>query len=186
MQHFRSYKYKNLTFLFLSLVFAFILSQFELFHRFLLSLGSLGYIGAFFAGMLFVSTFTVATGAVILLILAERLSLIELGVVAGLGGVLGDFTIFRFVKDGLTGEVEELYNNFDHDHHLKKLLYTKHFRWLFPVFGAIIIASPLPDELGVSLMGLSKMKNKNFLILSFILNATGIMLVLSISRFVKP
>lgn len=186
MKHWRSYKYKNLSLLLVSLIFAFGLSRFEPFHEFLLNLGDFGYIGAFLAGALFVSTFTVATGTVILLVLAERLSIIELGIVAGIGGVFGDFTIFRFVKDRLTNEIEELYNNFDHNHHFRKILHTKHFRWLFPVFGALIIASPLPDELGVSLMGISKMNNSKFLILSFLLNASGIILVLLASRFIKP
>ena len=44
------------------------------FHSFLLHLGNFGYIGAFIAGILFVSTFTVATSALVLLVLAETLS----------------------------------------------------------------------------------------------------------------
>ena len=136
--------------------------------------------------MLFVSTFGVATGALSLLILAEELNIFLLGAVAGSGGVLGDFLLFRFVKDRLVDEVKPIYDSMDHNHNLVKLLHTKHFRWMFPVIGAIIIASPLPDELGVSLMGISKMKDKTFLILSFILNASGIILVLLASRYIKP
>lgn len=136
--------------------------------------------------MLFVSTFGVATGAVTLLVLAETLNIYELGIIAGTGGVLGDYLLFRFVKDRLVDEITPLYNSMDHNHHLAKLLHTKHFRWMFACIGALIIASPLPDELGVSLMGISKMKNKDFLLLSFVLNSTGIILVLLISRFLKP
>lgn len=186
MRLFRSWHYKNLTFLFLSSAFAFFLAQYDPFHQFLLNLGAYGYIGGFFAGVFFVSTFGVATAAVILLVLAEELNIFLLGVVAGAGGVLGDFLLFRFVKDRLIDEVKPIYDNIDHDHHLIKLLHTKHFRWLFPVIGAVIIASPLPDELGVSLMGISRMKNKTFLTLSFILNVTGIILVLFASRIIKP
>ena len=179
-------KYKNLIILFLSIIFALILSRFEVLHQFLLNLGNLGYIGAFIAGMLFVSTFTVATGAVILLVLAEKLSPVEIGIIAGFGAVLGDFTIFKFVKDGLVNEIQEVYEKIDHNNHLLKLLHTKYFSWMFPVFGAIVIASPLPDEIGVSLMGIGKMKTYQFLILSFILNAVGIFLVVSASKFIRP
>ena len=185
MEYWKSWKYKNLTFLFVSLVFAFFLGKHEPFHQFLLNLGSFGYIGAFIAGMLFVSTFGFATGAVTLLVLAEKLNIFELGIIAGAGGVLGDFLLFRFVKDRLIDEVAPIYEKIE-GNHLHKILHTKYFRWMFPVIGAIIIASPLPDELGVSLMGISKMKNKTFLILSFLLNATGIILVLLVSRFLKP
>lgn len=186
MERWKKVKYKNILIFILSIIFAIILSRFEFFHTFLLNLGNLGYVGAFLAGILFVSTFTVATGAVILLVLAEKLSPVEIGILAGLGAVVGDFTIFKFVKEGLVDEVREVYERIDHNSHLLKILHTKYFSWTFPVFGAIIIASPLPDEVGVSLIGVSKMKSYQFLILSFILNATGIFLVVSASKFIKP
>lgn len=182
----QEWKYKNLTFVFLGILFAFILSQIESFHSFLLNLGSFGYLGAFLAGILFVSTFTVATGAFILLILAQSLSPIEIGLVAGLGAVFGDFTIFRLIKDKLTNELEDIYNHVDNKHHFLKILHSKYFSWTLPVLGALIIASPFPDELGVSLMGISKMKTYQFLIVSFILNAIGIFLVVSASLVFKP
>ncbi len=186
MKSWHRLKYKNLTLLFFSIILAVFLSRLEGFHTLLLNLGSFGYIGAFIAGILFVSTFTVATGAVVLLVLAEKLSPIEIGIIAGLGAVIGDFIIFKFVKDGLVEEVEEVYEKIDHNNHLLKLLHTKYFSWMFPVFGAVIIMSPLPDEIGVSLMGIGKIKTYQFLILSFVLNAAGIFLVISASKFLKP
>lgn len=182
----KHWKYKNLTLLGVSIAVAIYLFREESFHEFLLGLGNTGYIGAFIAGILFVSTFTAATGAVILLVLAEKLSPFEIGIIAGLGAVIGDFTIFKFVKDNIIEELKDIYNQVDHDNHLKKIFHTKYFSWTFPVLGAIIIASPLPDELGVSLMGISKMKTYQFLILSFILNAVGIFLVVSASLVIKP
>ncbi|MBI4092130.1 MAG: hypothetical protein HY427_02935 [Candidatus Levybacteria bacterium] len=186
MRYWKSWKYKNLTFLFVSLIFAFFLGRYEPFHNFLLNLGSYGYIGGFFAGIAFVSTLGVATGIVTLLVLAEKLNILLLGIIAGAGGVLGDFLLFRFVRDRLINEVKPIYDSLDHNHNLQKILHTKYFHWVFPVFGAIVIASPLPDEFGVTLMGISKMKSGTFLILSFILNASGIILVLLASRIIKP
>lgn len=180
-----SWRYKNFTLFALSFFAAFLLSRFEAFHSFLLHLGQFGYVGAFLAGMLFVSTFTVATGAVILLVLAEVLSPLEIGIAAGLGAVVGDMTIFRFIKDNLIAEIEPIYDKLGGDH-LTKILHTKYFSWTLPVIGAIIIASPFPDEIGVSLLGISKMKLYKFLLLSFVLNAVGIFIVVSASTFVKP
>lgn len=182
----KEYQYKNTTFLIISIILALLLSRYEPFHNFLLRLGDLGYIGAFFAGVLFVSTFTVAIGAVILLVLAESLSPVEIGIVAGLGAVLGDFIIFRFIKDNLAQEVQSLYDLIDGNHHIKRVFSSKYFSWTLPVIGAVIIATPLPDEIGVSLMGISKMKTYQFLIVSFILNAIGIFLVVSASAVIKP
>ncbi len=186
MNLWHSWKYKNLTILFFSLVVAFLISRYEPFHSFLLNLGELGYIGAFIAGILFVFTFTIATGAVILFVLAESLSPIEIGIIAGFGAVVGDFIIFRFIKNGLAQEIESLYSNLDHNNHLKKVLHSKYFSWTLPVIGAILIASPLPDEIGVSLMGISKMKTYQFLLVSFVLNAIGIFLIVSASLIIKP
>ncbi len=178
------WKYKNLTIVACGIILALILSRFDAFHSFLTHLGGLGYVGAFFAGALFVSTFTVATGALILLILAETLHPLEIGLIAGLGAVVGDLTIFRFVKDNLTSEIEDIYNHFDKRHHLKKLFRSKYFNWTLPILGAIIIASPLPDEMGVSLMGLSKLSAFRFIILSYFLNSIGIFLVVTASTII--
>src|SRR3990167_3523767 len=163
----KHWKYKNLTFLVFSLVLAYFVLRNETLHNYLLHLGNFGYIGAFLAGILFVSTFTVATGAIILLVLAETLSPLEIGLIAGLGAVVGDMLIFRLVKDSLTNEIEDIYNQMDRKKHLKKLFHSKYFNWLLPVLGSIIIASPLPDELGVSLMGISKMNTFKFMLLSY-------------------
>lgn len=184
MVFWKSWKYKNLTFVFLSVIFAFLVSRIDGFHSFLLNLGSLGYFGAFIAGGLFVSTFTVATGALILFTLAQTLSPLEIGIIAGFGAVFGDFTIFRFVKDDLTSEITCIYNHIDCKHHFRKVLHSKYFSWTLPVVGAIIIASPFPDEIGVSLMGISKMKTYKFLMISFVLNFIGIFLIITLSTLI--
>ncbi|MBI2031551.1 MAG: hypothetical protein HYT08_02945 [Candidatus Levybacteria bacterium] len=186
MNHKLHLRYKNLILTGVGVAFAVFISRLEIFHSFLLGLGSLGYLGAFIGGILFVSTFTVGTGAIILLVLSESLNPIEIGLVAGLGAVVGDVTIFRFIKDSLTDEIVSIYNHVDGDHHFTKLLHSKYFSWTLPVVGAIIVASPLPDEIGVSLMGISKMKTYQFLIVSFILNSIGIFLVISASLVIKP
>jgi uncharacterized membrane protein YdjX (TVP38/TMEM64 family) len=54
------------------------------------------------------------------------------------------------------------------------------------VLGAIIIASPLPDEMGVGLMGISKLKTSQFILLSFVLNAIGIFIVVTAGSLFKP
>lgn len=179
------YKYKNITLLFIGLLVAFFLYRFEAFHTFLLSFGDWGYLGAFIAGFLFVSSFSAATGILILLVLAERLLPLEVAVLAGLGAVCGDLLIFRFVKDGLIEEIRPVFERFG-GKHVALLLHTKYFSWSLPLIGALIIASPLPDEVGVSLMGISKMSTVKFLALSFALNSLGILFVISASTVIKP
>ena len=180
----REWKYKHLTLVFVGILFSIFLSRMEIFHQFLLRLGSFGYLGAFLAGTLFVSIFTVATGALILFTLAEYLHPVEIALIAGLGAVVGDLIIFRLVKDNLVGEIEDIYKNHLGGKDISRLLHTKYFHWTLPVIGAIIIASPLPDELGVSLMGMSNMTIHRFMIISFVLNSIGIFLVVSASLII--
>lgn len=181
-----AWKYKNILIVLLGIVFALVLSQVEASRIFLLHLGGFGYIGAFLAGILFVSTFTVATGTLILLVLAGQLHPLEIGLMAGLGAMVGDLIIFRFVKDSLSKEIEDVYNYLDRKQHIKKLFHTKYFSWMLPILGAIIIASPLPDELGVSLIGISKMNTARFVVISFLLNSLGIFLIVTASAIIKP
>ena len=60
---------------------------------------------------------------------------------------------------------------------IKLLLKLKLFRWLTFFAGGLIIASPFPDELGISLLGFSKMRTSWFIPLSFALNCIGILLI---------
>lgn len=179
----QSWRYRHLSLTVAGVLFSVIISRNENFHQFLLHLGNFGYLGAFFAGALFVSIFTVATGAVILFTLAKYLQPIEIALIAGFGAVLGDLIIFHLVRDGLVDEIRLLYNKFG-GRHLSHLLHTKYFSWTLPVIGALIIISPLPDELGVSLMGISKLSTFGFVVTSFILNSIGIFFVISASMLI--
>lgn len=164
------------------ILLAIVLSRNTQFHEFLVHLDNFGYLGAFISGIFFVSTFTVATSALMLSIFAKTLSPIEIGVIAGVGAVVGDIIIFHFIKDDLYKEIKDIYKYVDKKKHLQKLFHTKYFNWLLPIIGAIIIASPLPDELGVSLIGLTSVNIIQFIILSFFLNSFGIFLVIFASN----
>lgn len=185
----REWKYKNLTIFAIGIITAIILSKFEAFHTFLLNLNGLGYFGAFLAGIMFVSVFTVALSAVILLVLAEELSPLALALTAGLGSAVGDLLILHFIKDNLTREIAPIYylvGGSRINRMFKAIIDTKYFSWLVPIVGAIIIASPFPDEVGVTLLGLSKIKTHQFVLISYILNTLGILLIISASSFIKP
>ena len=176
------WKHKNIVFLVFGILLAFFFSQGQWFNSFLLRLGNFGYLSAFFAGMLFVSTFTVATGALILLTVAKTLPPFWLILIAGLGAVLSDFLIFYFVKDDVMKEITPIYDQITGSH-LKKILHTRYFAWTLPVVGALIILSPFPDELGVSLLGISEIKPQKFLLISLLSHTIGMFLLVSVSKF---
>jgi hypothetical protein len=178
----RSWQYKNLTLLVLAFVFAVVLGSFEPFQEVLFNTG---FIAAFAAGAIFVSTFTAPLAAAILLILAEKYSLIGIGLTAAAGAIISDFLFFRLIKDNLASEIAPIYEKLE-GNHFKKILHTKHFRWMFPVIGAIIILSPLPNDTGLHLLGIPKLRPHQFIFLSLALNTIGIIFILLLSFIIKP
>lgn len=177
------WRYKNTTLLAISLTVLFFLADTAIAHALIKQIGSYGYIGAAITGVFFVSTFTIAPALVVLFYLVQDFNPILIALYAGAGAVIGDLMIFRFLKDGVFGELRPLLSRF-HGSYIAALFRTPYFAWIVPVVGAFIIASPFPDELGIGMMGLSKIKWWQFAILAFILNSVGIFLVVTLAATV--
>ncbi|HLG90883.1 MAG: hypothetical protein WEC17_02340 [Candidatus Saccharimonadales bacterium] len=177
----RGWHYKNTTLLLLSLVVFIYLAKTPTVDSLIRQVGDLGYLGAFFAGMLFVSTFTVAPAAVVLYHLASSLHPVEIALIAGLGAMTGDYVIFRFIKDKIFTELRPLFLRFGKPY-FKTVYKSPYFAWILPLSGAFIIASPFPDEVGVSILGLTKIKRWQFFLVTFTLNVLGIFLVVSAAQ----
>lgn len=179
-ERYRSWPYSNTGILILSLVLLYVFADYPFIKNFISSIGALGYLGAFITGIFFVSIFTVAPASVILFDLANTLNPILVAILAGFGTVLGDYIIFSFLRDKLFNELKPLFYKFGGTL-LKKLFLTPYFSWLIPIFGAVIIASPLPDEIGITMLGLSKVKIWQFLLITFLLNSAGIFILVTIA-----
>ena len=172
----KNWPYKNTTLLVISLIVFFYLIQTPQIDSVINRVGDFGYIGAFIAGALFVSTFTITPAAVILFHLATKLHPVEVALLAGLGSMVGDYIIFRFFKDRIFGELAPIFSPF-HKKYLKTMFRSPYFSWLLPFIGAVVIASPFPDEAGITLLGASKIRPWQFLLLTYILNTVGIFFI---------
>lgn len=177
----KRWKYPYLTAVFISVLLAIILAQNQIFKDWLLHLGSLEYIGALLAGMLFVSSFTAAISIVVIGIMAENLNPMALGLIGGVGAVIGDYLIFKLVRSHLQGELAMLFGK-DGTSYVKTLIRSRYIAWMLPIIGVFIIASPLPDEMGVSLLGISKISEAKFILISYISNAVGILMIASVAK----
>lgn len=178
---YRTWKYKNTFFLIVSLIVLFYITSTTFGQQTIHSISKLGYIGSFVSGIFFVSTFTVAPASVVLFKLAQAYNPFSIALSSGLGAVIGDYLIFRFLKDSVFEEIKPIFMELGGSN-LSRLINTPYFAWLTPVLGALIIASPFPDEIGVGLMGISKLKNWQFLTISFLLNSLGILLIITIAK----
>jgi uncharacterized membrane protein YdjX (TVP38/TMEM64 family) len=145
------------------------------FHDYFLSLG---YTGVFLIGLFFCYGFTSAPATALLLTVANDINIFWGGLIAGLGALVGDLLIFQFIKCTFCDEIEKLsaekifvFLRLKTPDMLKKYFY--------PVLAGFIIASPLPDEIGVSLLAFSNtMSTPLFMVMSYLLNTTGIYVML--------
>ena len=138
------------------------------------------YIGSFIAGIFFTSVFTIAPASIALAEIATSAPPLSVAIWGALGAMLGDLLLFLFIRDVFTEDVQE----FVGIKKIRRLFARSHvgfIRWLAPVVGAIIIASPLPDELGLALLGIARTKTSVVLPIAFCLNFLGILAIAAIA-----
>jgi len=149
-------------------------------------IGGLGqtnsYISFFFAGILFALGFTLPISAGLLLSLNGNNLMLSV-LLGGAGSVIGDLIIIAIAKKAFAKEFIKIEASREY-HRWKKKINKLFGREIGPhtftyIFGAAVIASPLPDEIGLSfLSGLPDFKLAPFAIISFILHSAGIFVLL--------
>lgn len=160
----------------LSIAAALILSASGVFERFFFLNGDSQLLGIFLAGILFTSLFTTPIAIAMFVSMAPGVDSVTMAGLGALGSVLGDLALFGLVRFTFQSDLDHLLRMPKY----KRLFHVFHrrtFRWMLPFVGALIIASPLPDELGIGLMGVSKMKTSTLVVVSYIMNAIGIALI---------
>ena len=172
---------KDLIFLAISIAVAVFFVKTGVADKLITSLDGLKWLGIVIAGLFFTSIFTSAPSVVLLGVFAEDSSLFVVAILGGLGAVIGDFIIFSFVKNRVSKNLELMLASSPKSR--IPLIFKKElFKFFLPLLGAIIIASPLPDEIGVTMLGVSKMSKKRFILLTFILNSIGIFIIAGMAK----
>lgn len=142
-----------------------------------------GWIGAFLAGMMYTYSFTSGLATGIFVVMANNGHPIITGIIAGLGSLLGDLVIFQLIRSSFQDEIK-LLSKEKIIILIRKMIPRKIKKWVAPTLGAAIIASPLPDELGVSLLATDKdISTKIFSVISYIFNTLGIIIILVLSYY---
>lgn len=164
-----------------SIFFAILLVQNGTVDSFLSQVAPVQYLAEFVAGVLFTSFLTTPFSFALFYVLAENTHPLQIALIGGVGACIGDMlivTIFRnsFFDDFKTLEKTlKLKRAFHFFHH-------SHFNHLAPLLGVLIIASPFPDELGLMMLGASKLKTVQLVILTFIINTAGIFFITLAAR----
>lgn len=173
----RGYIIQDLIIIGLSIFVAIVLVKTQILVSFLSSTQEYELISSFIAGIFFTSIFTTAPSIVAIGEISQMHPVIYVAFFGAIGALLGDLIIFRFIRDNLSEHLMEIMKHQIEGTKLTFKHHLKFFRWVTFFAGAIIIASPLPDELGIGLLGMSKMSMKLFIPIAFIGNFIGIVLI---------
>lgn len=142
----------------------------------MLLLAAYAPVASFVAGFFFTSLFTLAPASIALGALGEFNPHVSVAFWGAAGAVVGDLFLFLFVRDRISDDVQLFFSG-RRFAKLRKLFKRPFLHWLLPVTGAIVIASPLPDELGLAMMGISRISMAAFVPISYSMNFLGILLV---------
>jgi hypothetical protein len=135
-------------------------------------------IASFIAGIFYTSIFTVAPAATAITEIANRSNPFLIAFIGGFGALLGDYIIFKYIRDNISGYISSI----AHKIRRESILESKIFSFSFSLIGAVIVASPLPDEIGLALMGITKMRTIYFIPISYLLNFIGILVLALIGK----
>lgn len=178
----RRFEYKHTTLLVLILVaFVFMLDS-ALMTAFFRLVEEMGHLGMMIAGALFVSVFTTAASVVMLFELGQQFNPWEVILFAAIGATIGDSLILNLFENKIAHELVSLMRKAKL-HKLIKVLRRRRLRPLFFLIGACIIGSPIPDEIGLTLLDLSHYSKWRILTICFLANAAGIATIVLVGHF---
>lgn len=174
------FHYPKILILMILIVWAYFIFKNPDVQNFVHSLKSLEYLGVLIAGMLFTFGFTTPFSVGFFVVLNPANPLL-VALIGGLGAVIGDLFIFSVIRFSFIDEFKRL----------KKTRIIKGIRdemkwhlshrvriYILYTLAGIIIASPLPDEAGVMMLaGLTKIKLRTLIPISFVFNSLGIFLM---------
>lgn len=159
-----------------SIFFAMWLTSSGILGRTLVYVGDLRFVESFIAGILFTSAFTTAPAIVILGNIAQHSSPTSVALVGAMGAVFGDLLLFSFIRDRVSEDLFSLLGE-NGAQRVRKIFERRLFHWFSPLVAGFIIASPLPDEMAVLLLGFANTRTPIFVLYSFVANFIGIFLV---------
>ncbi|MFH0873929.1 MAG: hypothetical protein V1846_03810 [Candidatus Komeilibacteria bacterium] len=172
---------RDLGIIILSILVAIFLVQTGAIHHFVALFKGQYVLSSLVAGFFWSSMFTIAPAVAVLGDLSNSYPLWQIALFGAIGSVVCDAIIFRFVKDDVDEDLLYIFNLQPH-RRLRHIIKTKVFHWILPLLAGLIIASPLPDELAMAVIGFTKVNKKVFTVITFIFSFFGILLIGYLAR----
>lgn len=137
---------------------------------------SLGIFGILLGGAFYTSLFTTAPGIAILTSFTDIYSPVFIALVGAAGSVIGDIIILNFFEEKIAYELKPLAKKLHFYRFMRRMRRKKERKRMVPL-GMTAIAAPLPDEIGIALLGFSHMPIIRLLPLIYTLKFVGILLL---------
>ena len=182
-------RYPKILLLLCSLVAAYALYEQGFFDALPQMLGGHGYLSMVLGGLLIGFGFTAPFGVAIIISVATSVHPLFGAIAGGLGAGIADVIIFSFVRHSFATELLELKTSAVIQH-IQNWLYHESIperiqQYLAWSVAGLLIASPLPDELGVAMLcGFTELKTRPFSIICFCLHTIGIFVIIATTRAV--
>ncbi len=178
-----SFRYPKLIFLVLMIISAYYIFSRPFMHNFLNSFKELGNLGILLSGALTAIGFTAPFGIGFLTSIGKE-KILFAAIIASIGATIADLIIFKTVKFSFLDEFKKLENTpviKEIKHLVKKHKHLAINHYLLYIFAGILLATPLPDELGISMLaGLTTIKPIKLSVICFLLHGAFISLILLI------
>ena len=168
---------RDIAIVILSVFVAALLMRSGIIHNLVFASLRLKLFGSFVAGLFFTTVFTTPLSVAAFTEIAQTNSVLWVAILGAAGAMIGDLIMFRFIREGIVDDIRLLARLNTHRERWTHIFHKKIFRYLTPFIGALIIASPLPDEIGIAMLGLSGMRTSWFAPTSFIFYFIGILLI---------
>jgi hypothetical protein len=155
------------------------------------AVGRLGYLDAlaqnaaganqvlfsFIAGALYSFSFTAAFAVVLFANMTiGHEAVLPLAIIAATGGLVMDITLLRFIKgvlsEELTGHAKKI---------VERTMHNPVARLGTQFLGGLIIISPFPEEVGLTLLGISHLSFWRIVCVTYVLDTIGAYLVISLA-----
>jgi len=150
-------------------------------------LDGFSYPSLLLGGALYGFGFTSPLATAYLIAIAGDVSPIPAALIAGIGAGTADFGIAKFVALSFHEEIlrfratrfyERIRALFHHETVPERLR-----RWWHWLLAAFLIASPLPDEIGITIIaGVTDIDSRKIAVLGYVLNTLGILVILLLAR----
>ena len=129
-----------------------------------------GYFGALITGVMYGLSLTSTAATVIFANMPDTLNPWLVAVIGGFGSMLYDLMVFSLTRhQHVPGRIVQWLRRIA-THELMP-------RWLSLTIGGLIFASPLPDELATTFLGLANVSPRAFIPISFVFNSVGILVI---------